>query len=216
MSFSTSPDSWPAFLIGLILLFYWLRVLQMVARTRRTVGRAANFIPPEPLGRVLRIIWVPVVVLWVLVPLFTPFLVNPPAGLRPISAIYGNRLVGWSAVAVAIAAFAGTWVCWRNMGASWRMGIDPNERTKLVFNGPYAYARHPIYALSSLLMLAVMVAVCNWLILIVGLLHLSLLQWEARREERFLTALHGQAYADYAAQVGGFIPRLSRKRAGRS
>jgi protein-S-isoprenylcysteine O-methyltransferase Ste14 len=207
MSFSRTPSSWPALLIGLIILTYWLRVLQMVARTRRDIGRAANFVPPEHLGRLVRIVWVPVVVLWVLLPLATAFLADAPAVLRPIPAISANAILGWAAVAVAVAAFAATWICWQKMGSSWRMGIDPNERTQLIFEGPYAYVRHPIYALSSVLMLATLAAVFSPLMIVVAALHLLFLQWEARREERFLVALHGQAYANYIEQVGRFFPR---------
>lgn len=213
MSLSASPSSWPAFLIGLILLAYWLRVLYMVARTRRTQGRAANFIPPELLGRVLRWVWVPVVVLWIFVPLTTPFLRGLPVFLEPFSQISQNRLIGWCAFAVAAGAFAATWICWHNMGSSWRMGIDPNERTQLVVSGAYAYVRHPIYALSSLLMFATIAAVCSPLIIIVGVLHLLLLQWEARREERYLAILHGAPYLNYAEHVGRFLPQ---RRAGRT
>src|SRR3979409_987931 len=108
MSFSTPPNSWPTVCIGLLILAYWLRVLQMVARTRATVGRAANIVPPELLGRMVRIVWCPVVVLWgrvvglwVVTPLVTPFLVNPPVFLRPLQALYGNRVLGWSAFGVA-------------------------------------------------------------------------------------------------------------------
>ncbi len=205
MSFTSSPTSLPALLIGVILLVYWLRVLQMVGRSRKTVGRAANFIPPEPLGRILRMVWIPVVTLWVLVPLLTPFFLDLPAILRPI---YDNRIIDWAAFAVAVAAFAATWVCWQKMGTSWRMGIDPNERTQLIFSGPYAYVRHPIYALSSVLMLCAVAAVFSPLMIAVGVLHLMLLQWEARREEKFLIALHGAAYTNYAARAGRFIPRL--------
>ena len=38
------------------------------------------------------------------------------------------------------------------------MRIDPNERTQLVFNGPYAYVRHPIYGLSQVLVLTTLAA----------------------------------------------------------
>ncbi|HEY7115823.1 MAG TPA: isoprenylcysteine carboxylmethyltransferase family protein [Tepidisphaeraceae bacterium] len=216
MRFNTSPNSWPSLLIGLIMLAYWLRVLQMVARTRRTVGRAANLVPPEGLGRLLRVVWGPVVVLWVFVPLLTPFIENPPPLLRPLGAVSGNVYLAWLAVAVAMAAFAGTWVCWRRMGRSWRMGIDPNERTQLIFNGPYAYVRHPIYALSSLLMLTTVVVVCSPLMIVVGALHLVLLQWEARREERSLAVLHGAAYTSYTAHVGRFLPRITGRRTSMS
>jgi protein-S-isoprenylcysteine O-methyltransferase Ste14 len=208
MSFTLVPSSWPAVLIGLIILFYWVRVMQMVARTRRQVGRAANLIPPERLGRVLRLIWSPVVLLWIFVPLLTPFFKNPPALLRPYQPVYENPFIGWTAFAIAAAAFYMTWICWRKMGKSWRMGIDPNERTQLVFTGPYAYVKHPIYALSSLLMLTSIAAVCSPLMVMVGMLHVVLIHWEARREEKFLTVLHGPAYSDYAAKVGRFFPRI--------
>lgn len=215
MHFNRSPDSWPAFLIGLIMLFYWLRVMQMVARTRQTVGRAANFIPPEPLGRLLRIVWVPVVLLWVFLPLLTPFLANRPWILAPLAAVYAHPLIAWPAFTVALAAMYGTWICWQRMGTSWRMGIDPNERTQLVCSGPYAYIRHPIYALSSVLMVCCIIAVASPLMILVGLLHLLLLQWEARREEKFLTALHGPAYTNYAARAGRFVPRVFSSGANR-
>jgi protein-S-isoprenylcysteine O-methyltransferase Ste14 len=186
---------------------YWLRVLQLVARTKRAVGRAANFVPPERLGRLLRFIWIPVVLLWIFVPMLTPFMVGLPRFLQPV-AFAGSGILGWIAVVVAVVAFAITWVCWVKMGTSWRMGIDPNERTTLVFNGPYAYVRHPIYGLSQLLMLASLAALPSPLMLVIAVLHLVLMQWEVRREDHYLVQLHGPAYADYMQRVGRFVPRI--------
>jgi protein-S-isoprenylcysteine O-methyltransferase Ste14 len=37
--------------------------------------------------------------------------------------------------------------------------------------------------------------------------HLLLLQWEARREERHLSQIHGAEYDQYRAAVGRFFPR---------
>jgi protein-S-isoprenylcysteine O-methyltransferase Ste14 len=196
--------TWPAILIGLILLTYWLRVLYMVRRTKRSVGHDAHLVPPEPLGRVLRVVWIPVVVLWVLTPLYAGFFAPT---IWPLRELFNVAALDWAALAVAAVAFALTWVCWKNMGKSWRMGIDPNEKTELVFSGPFAHVRHPIYGLSSVLMLATMAAVPSPLMLLVGILHLALLQWEVRREERYLVALHGRAYGDYQARVGRFFPR---------
>jgi protein-S-isoprenylcysteine O-methyltransferase Ste14 len=96
------------------------------------------------------------------------------------------------------------------MGKSWRMGIDPGERTQLVFTGAYAYVRHPIYALSSLLMLASVAAVPAPLMIVVAVIHLCFLQWEARREERYLEQLHGADYASYLQHVGRFFPKAFR------
>jgi protein-S-isoprenylcysteine O-methyltransferase Ste14 len=207
MSITTTPSSWPAVIIGVIMGLYWLKVLALVARTKRTEGRAANFIPPEPLGRLLRWIWIPVVVLWIFVPMLAPFVAGLPWVLTPVS-LPGGAIAGWVAMGVACAAFAMTWVCWIRMGTSWRMGIDPNERTKLVFNGPYAYVRHPIYGLSQVLMLTSLVALPSALMLPLAALHLTFMQWEVRREEKYLVQIHGTAYADYMKRVGRFVPRL--------
>ena len=207
MYISPAPTSWPPVLIGLLIGLYWLKVLQLVARTKRTAGRAANFIPPEPLGRLLRWIWIPVVMLWIFLPMLAPFVSGLPWVLAPVS-LPGGSAVGWFAVAVALAAFAMTWVCWIRMGTSWRMGIDPNERTRLVFNGPYAYVRHPIYGLSQMLMLAALAAFPSPLMLLIAALHVGFMQWEVRREERYLVLLHGPAYADYMRRVGRFLPRF--------
>lgn len=198
------PRSWAALLIGLMMLAYWFRVMQMVRRTRRTVGHHAHLVPPELLGRVIRVVWIPVVVLWIVHPLVNAVVAPPAAALREL---FVHPVLHATAVAVAAAAFALTWVCWRNMGKSWRMGIDPNEKTELVFTGPFAYVRHPIYGLSQILMLTTVAAVPSPLMIALGVLHVLLMQWEVRREERYLVALHGPAYSAYQANVGRFFPR---------
>jgi protein-S-isoprenylcysteine O-methyltransferase Ste14 len=195
----------PALIFGVLLTIYWGRVVRLVYKVRKTTGKSANFRPPERLGRLLRFLWIPIVVLWIaqtyvagLVPydklpwLVRPFIVNP--------------ILNWTAVVVGVLALAATLVCWKKMGKDWRMGINPDEKTHLIVSGPYAYVRHPIYALSSILMLATLAVVPSPLMLAVGLVHLLLLQWEARREEHYLVAQHGEAYADYRRRVGRFIP----------
>jgi protein-S-isoprenylcysteine O-methyltransferase Ste14 len=103
-------------------------------------------------------------------------------------------------------------MCWNRMGKSWRMGIDPAEKTSLIVTGAYAHVRHPIYALSSALMLATVAADPAPLLMLVAAAHLLLLQLEARREERHLARVHGQPYLDYCATVGRFFPRGLRGR----
>lgn len=186
------------------MLVYWVRVMQMVRRTKRDVGRAANFIPPEKLGRVLRAAWIPAVVLWVVLPFVYTWWWTAPRIHQPV---FGVAYLDWIALGVAAAAFALTWLCWVRMGKSWRMGIDPNEKTQLVFTGPFAFVRHPIYGLSSVLMLMTMLIVPTPLMFVVGAVHLFLLQWEVRREEVYLVQLHGEQYRAYQRNVGRFFPR---------
>jgi protein-S-isoprenylcysteine O-methyltransferase Ste14 len=196
----------PALIIGSIMAFYWARVLRLAWKEKRRTGRAANLLPPEPLGRALRLIWFPTIFLWIALPLLAGSLRRPwPWLLQPL---YANSLVAWCSLAIAVAAFIATLICWKKMGKSWRMGINPEDKTQLVISGPYAYLRHPIYALSSLLMVCTMVILPSPAMLAVGFVHLFLLQWEARREEKYLTALHGPTYAEYASKTGRFVPRF--------
>jgi protein-S-isoprenylcysteine O-methyltransferase Ste14 len=197
----------PASLLGIVLLAYWGRVLRLAWKARRATGRAANLVPPEPLGRILRLIWAPAITAWIAQPLIVAFVSRPPALVRPL---YFNPWIAWIALFVASVALAVTWMCWKQMGRAWRMGIDPGERTALIVAGPFARVRHPIYALSHILMLASVAALPSPLLIAAAVVHIALLQWEARREERHQLALHGEQYEQYCARVGRFIPRRAR------
>ena len=195
---------WPSLIVGMVLAVYWLRVMKMAVKARRHNPRGgAHVIPPEPLGRVLRVIWFPTIGLWIAVPLLDAFIPRRHGILHPL---YQSSWLLWPATLVAGLAFILTLICWRNMGKSWRMGIDPAETIPLVVNGPWAYVRHPIYALSSLLMLATLATVPTALMAVVAAVHLSLLQWEAAREEQYLIHTHGDVYRQYRQQTGRFIP----------
>lgn len=191
-------------LIGLLMLIYWVRVLRMAIKARKREGHGGNFIPREKLGRWLRLIWNPLVVAWIALPLLAGLRHNLPWIFSPMIHL---PVMQWIAFAIALLAFWQTIVCWRIMGRNWRMGINPSERTQLVLVGPWGFVRHPIYALSSLLMLCTLVIVPSPVMAICAIGHLFLLQWEARREEQFLLHLHGDDYARYAASTGRFIPR---------
>jgi protein-S-isoprenylcysteine O-methyltransferase Ste14 len=206
---NTRVQNLPALIIGLIMAIYWARVLRLAWKEKRRTGQAANLLPPETLGRVLRLIWFPTIGLWIVLPILAGS--NAVRALLRFSAfrpLYTIPIVAWAMLTIAIAAFIATLICWKKMGRSWRMGINPNDKTQLIVSGPYAYLRHPIYALSSLLMLCTMAILPTPAMLVVGVLHLSLLQWEARREEKYLTALHGASYSDYAMQTGRFLPKF--------
>jgi protein-S-isoprenylcysteine O-methyltransferase Ste14 len=193
-------------MIGFVLVVYWGRVLRMSRKAHRA-ARNSNFIPPEPLGRALRLIWAPIVLFWIAIPFLAA-----TQGHRDRSIWLNSQWVlppiRWVAVGVAILSLAGTWVCWKKLGRAWRMGINPGESTELVVTGPYAIVRHPIYALAMLLAAACVIAVPGLAMLLAVGGHALLLYAEAAREERYLTMQLGPAYARYCATVGRFIPRL--------
>jgi protein-S-isoprenylcysteine O-methyltransferase Ste14 len=193
----------PALIVGLIIGAYWARVLYMARKWRQRAGHSANFIPAERVGKLTRFVWIPVVVLWVALPIIRGLGQTRPLVLEPL---ISSSLLSWPAALVALAAYLATLVCWKKMGKSWRMGIDPNETTQLIVTGPYGHVRHPIYALSMVLMFATMVVCPTPLMLIVGPIHIVLLYFEARREELYLKRVHGAMYEEYCQQVSRFIP----------
>lgn len=201
-----SRIDWPSLVIGVIVVFYWGRVIKLVFKTKKLTGRAANFVPPELLGRILRIVWYPNVVAWAVIPLTVAFTV-PHRRPDGIILHWDSLALRWLAVAGALFAWYLTLICWRKMGRDWRMGIDPNEKNTLIITGPYALVRHPIYSLQCTLAVLSFLAVPTTLMLIVALLQCVLLQWEARREEKHMLSVHGDVYGDYMRQVGRFLPR---------
>jgi protein-S-isoprenylcysteine O-methyltransferase Ste14 len=202
--FPMHVESSAAIAAGAIVAIYWFKVLQLVGRARKR-SVSAGLVPREPIGRAIRLIWTPIILIWIIVPVMTGLRRQSLTVLYPL---YRAGVWGWIGVAVMAACFAATAACWMRMGKSWRMGINPNEKTSLIAAGPYAIVRHPIYALSQIMMLATMAIVPSPFMLVSGILHIGLLQWEARREERYLLKVHGPVYAAYCQRVGGFLPRL--------
>lgn len=96
---------------------------------------------------------------------------------------------------------------------SWRIGLDPSERTELVTDGLFALVRNPIF--SGMLVFAVgsALAVPSSLA-IVGAMAVAVgLELQVRGvEEPYLRQIHGTVYAAYAERVGRFVPRLGRLR----
>ena len=97
------------------------------------------------------------------------------------------------------------------MADSWRIGVDPSERTELVTGGLFRVVRNPIFTGIGLFSLGYALLVPNALALlgvVTGALGIEL---QVRRlEEPYLLQTHGEAYRLYAARVGRFLPGIGR------
>ena len=97
------------------------------------------------------------------------------------------------------------------LGRFWAILYIGTRKNKLIMqDGPYSVCRHPLY-LSSTLGVAGFGLLLGSFIL-AGFLTLSvfwILSATAKREEAFLHAEFGPAYAEYAARVPRILPRLS-------
>jgi len=128
--------------------------------------------------------------------------------VEPIAALDGA--VGHAlGLALALTGIVAVFAAQLAMGDAWRIGVDPDERTQLVTDGPFRLVRNPIYSaiLPTVLGLALMVpsplALVALALLAIGLeLQVRLV------EEPYLLRTHGDAYARYAARVGRFVPGI--------
>jgi protein-S-isoprenylcysteine O-methyltransferase Ste14 len=97
------------------------------------------------------------------------------------------------------------------MGTSWRIGVDPAERTALVTTGPFALVRNPIFAAMIPTALGLTLMVPSWIALAGLAVLMVALELQVRVvEEPYLLDAHGPAYASYAAHVGRFVPGVGR------
>ena len=130
--------------------------------------------------------------------------------LEPIDALVGAAGNAIGAV-LAIVGLGATLAAQIAMGTSWRIGVDPDERTDLVTQGPFGLVRNPIFSamiptgLGLALMVPNIAALAGFAALVIAL------ELQVRVvEEPYLLRAHGSVYARYAASVGRFVPGLGR------
>ena len=97
------------------------------------------------------------------------------------------------------------------MGTSWRIGVDPRERTVLVTRGPFSLVRNPIFSAMLVAAVGIALLVPNVLALAASVVLLVGLELHVRVvEEPYLLRSHGAAYAAYAGTTGRFVPGVGR------
>jgi protein-S-isoprenylcysteine O-methyltransferase Ste14 len=112
---------------------------------------------------------------------------------------------------LALAGFAATLAAQTGMGSSWRIGVDPAERTDLVTNGVFAHVRNPIFTAMTAAQAGVVLMVPTWISALALVALVAAVQLQVRAvEEPYLRAMHGGAYAAYAARAGRFLPGIGR------
>lgn len=133
------------------------------------------------------------------------------AGLAPIAPLSSGFLGGLGAVLASLGVLA-TVAAQTAMGTSWRVGVDPDERTGLVDTGVFAVVRNPVFSAMVLTAVGLCLMVPN-VLAVIGLAGLVVaIQVQVRRvEEPYLRSVHGDAYARYETTVGRFFPGLGRR-----
>lgn len=129
--------------------------------------------------------------------------------LEPLVDSAALRLTG---VAVFLMGLGATLYAQIAMGDSWRIGVDPEERTALVTQGPFALVRNPIFAGMLPASIGLTLLVPNAVALAgLGALLIALEIQVRLVEEPYLRQVHGQTYDDYARRVGRFVPGFGKR-----
>ena len=98
-----------------------------------------------------------------------------------------------------------TIVAQAQMGNSWRIGIDTENRTELVRAGVFRLSRNPIFVGMIATLLGLFLVIPNVGTLITLLVGTILIEIQVRLEEEYLTCTHGDAYNEYRRNVRRWI-----------
>jgi len=186
------------------IIWFLVAFVLRIAIQRRTTGDSgvrANAGPPLSAGW-----WARVALVTSIVVVAVATVAAEPIGLGDAAAL------SWVGLVMAVAGIVATFWAQLRMGASWRIGVDPGERTRLVTTGMFGVVRNPIFTTmgvtaAGLVLMAPTMAGMAGLALLAAALELQV----RVVEEPYLRATHGAAYTAYETAVGRFFPHLQRK-----
>ncbi|MBN2072949.1 MAG: isoprenylcysteine carboxylmethyltransferase family protein [Actinobacteria bacterium] len=93
----------------------------------------------------------------------------------------------------------------KELGCSWRLGIDEKHPGKLVTGGIYTFFRHPIYIFFDLYFLGIFILNRNIIFLVFAASIFALMHLQMLQEEKFLYVLSGEKYREYCLQTGRYL-----------
>jgi protein-S-isoprenylcysteine O-methyltransferase Ste14 len=136
----------------------------------------------------------------------------------PIGAWVGTPLFGLPVamigITLALLGIAGTFAAQVTMRESWRIGVAPSERTRLVTSGLFRWVRNPIFTMMIVVSLGLALTCSTPIALVLPWVLVAALEVQVRMvEEPYLVGVHGEAYLAWAQQTGRFVPWIGRLRA---
>ncbi|HEX6963747.1 MAG TPA: methyltransferase [Lacipirellula sp.] len=120
------------------------------------------------------------------------------------------KLLGAAMLVAGVATFA---LAIHAMGASFRMGIEEESSggqpgrssAPLVTDGVFARSRNPIYLAFDLVALGSVLVHGRVIVVLAAAALAAAFHVQILREERFLAAMHGEAFAEYRRRVRRYV-----------
>jgi protein-S-isoprenylcysteine O-methyltransferase Ste14 len=116
-----------------------------------------------------------------------------------------HQLVKSIGLFLLVASLVWTAIAQIQMGKSWRIGIDRENRTELVQNGLFGTSRNPIFFGMRIALLGFFLTLPNAVTLLALVLGDVLMQIQVRLEEEFLRNSHGEKYLEYCRNARRWI-----------
>jgi len=88
---------------------------------------------------------------------------------------------------------------------SWRVGVLEDQQTDLIEEGIYRFSRNPYFVSYIIMFAAYTVLLQNIILLILSVVGFAMVHLMVLKEEKYLTALHGEKYRQYQKRVPRYI-----------
>ncbi|MHC4559821.1 MAG: methyltransferase family protein [Planctomycetota bacterium] len=88
---------------------------------------------------------------------------------------------------------------------SWRVGVLEDQQTDLIEKEIYSFSRNPYFLSYLIMFVAYTVLLQNIILLILSLVGFVMIHLMVLKEEKHLTALHGEKYCQYQKKVPRYI-----------
>jgi len=124
--------------------------------------------------------------------------------LIPIKYLESN-LIAYLGIFLGMFGLSFGFIAQLQMGDSWRLSLNENEKTDLVHQGLFAYSRNPIYLGYLISIIGFFMMMPNAISLCILSLSYVAIQVKIRLEEKYLIRINGIEYENYLARVRRWI-----------
>lgn len=145
-------------------------------------------------------------------------------GLGPLPALvvfsgwfsFADRTHHWSLYAAGTVIFIAALVLFRRthkaLGKNWSVSLDLRDDHKLVTDGVYQMARHPMYTAFWLWAIAQLFLLPNWIAGLSGIICFGQLYFlRVPKEEKLMEQQFGEQYREYSKKTGRLWPKFFSK-----
>ena len=165
------------------------------------------WIPTEAIGTIQLGVWIAIGIVWWF---SNPALPQPPFELPFKVPVYPMIPIPfWIAIGIGIASFVVMILLDQLPQRTHKQHDDhPSKINKIITTGLYSRIRHPIYLGAIQFNFGIAFALRTLWMLIPAILLSLMYYFDARQEEKYLTAKFGDEYERYKARTGMFLPKI--------